>query len=143
MRMLYGSTRAEEMERFPFTPEQREAFLDQQFAAQSQHYAEHYPTARFDIIEREGQPIGRLYVDVWPTQIRIVDIALLPQARGEGIGTFLLRNVFAEATAAGKRVTIHVEAFNPALRLYERLGFRQVDTNGVYFLMEWVPPATT
>jgi ribosomal protein S18 acetylase RimI-like enzyme len=129
------------MAHFPFSPEQREAFLDQQFAAQSAHYAAHYPTARFDIIELGGKPIGRFYVDIWPSQIRIVDIALVAEQRGSGIGTSLIRNVMEEGRAAGKPVTIHVEAYNPALRLYERLGFQPLGTNGVYILMEWRPSA--
>lgn len=139
MRALYGSLRAEEMTRFPFNDEQREAFLDQQFAAQSAHYAQHYPTARFDIVEKDGTPIGRFYVDVWPSQIRIVDIALAAGHRNSGIGTMLLNRVLDEGRRSGKPVTIHVEAFNPAMRWYERMGFRHIDTNGIYHLMEWRP----
>jgi ribosomal protein S18 acetylase RimI-like enzyme len=137
MRALYGAARADEMQHFPFGLEQKEAFLDQQFAAQTAHYAQHYPTARFDIVERDGVPIGRLYVDVWPEEIRIVDIALMPEARNGGLGTALMTQVLEEGRAAGKPVSIHVEAFNPALHLYRRLGFREAGTNGVYYLMRW------
>ena len=140
MRRLYGDTRAEEMERFPFDAAQREAFLDQQFAAQFQHYALHYPTCERSIIEGDGAPIGRLWIDEWRDQIRLVDISLMPEWRGSGIGSRLLAEVLERGTRVGKPVTIHVEAFNPALRLYERLGFKQVDTNGVYYLMKWTPP---
>ncbi|HET8798490.1 MAG TPA: GNAT family N-acetyltransferase [Thermoanaerobaculia bacterium] len=139
LRYLYGSTRAEEMKHFPFNDEEKAAFLDQQFAAQYEHYRVHYPTCERNIIERDGRSIGRLWIDEWRDQIRLVDIALLPEARGTGIGTRLLRDVLARGAAAGKPVTIHVEGFNPALRLYERLGFQHVDTNGVYFLMKWTP----
>lgn len=139
MRALYGSTRAEEMERFPFDEAQKKAFLDQQFSAQFEHYALHYPTCERNIIEREGAAIGRFWIDEWRDQIRIVDIALIPEVRGAGIGSMLLRQLFDRATAARKPVTIHVESFNPALRLYQRLGFAQVDTNGVYYLMRWTP----
>jgi len=143
MRYLYGSTRAEEMEKFPFSEEQKAAFLDQQFAAQYQHYKTHYPTCERNIIELDGKAVGRLWIDEWKDQIRLVDIALLPQARGTGIGSKLLADVLQRGTRAGKPVTIHVEGFNPALRLYQRLGFDHVDTNGVYYLMKWTPPATT
>jgi predicted GNAT family acetyltransferase len=68
-----------------------------------------------------------------------VDIALVPEFRNAGIGTALLRDLLAEGAAAGKRVSIHVERFNPALRLYARLGFRQVEDKGVYLLLEWTP----
>ena len=139
MRLLYHSTRMEEMRQFPLSDEQKLQFLDMQFAAQSQHYAEHYPTCERRIIERDGKAVGRLYVDRWKDQIRLVDIALMPDARAGGIGTRLVAQILEEGRAAGKPVTIHVEAYNPALRLYQRLGFRQIDTNGIYYLMEWRP----
>ena len=85
-------------------------------------------------------PIGRFWIDEWRDQIRIVDIALVPEYRGAGIGSRLLHDVLDRGSGGGKPVTIHVEAFNPALRLYQRLGFEKVDTNGVYFLMRWTPP---
>jgi ribosomal protein S18 acetylase RimI-like enzyme len=139
MRRLYHSTRAEEMAHFPFDDAQKLAFLDQQFAAQHAHYNQHYPTAERNIIERDGAPIGRLWIDEWRDQIRLVDIALMPDARGAGIGTRLVLEVLDRGRAAKKPVTIHVEGFNPALRLYQRLGFEKVDTNGVYYLMRWTP----
>jgi GNAT superfamily N-acetyltransferase len=140
MRGLYASTRAEEMEHFPFDEAQKRAFLDQQFAAQFEHYGIHYPTCERNIIEKDGQPIGRLWIDEWRDQIRLVDIALMPEWRGGGVGSRLLHEVLDRGAASGKPVTIHVEAYNPALRLYQRLGFENVDTNGVYFLMRWTPP---
>jgi ribosomal protein S18 acetylase RimI-like enzyme len=139
MRQLYESTRAEEMTRFPFNEAQRKVFLDQQFAAQFEHYGIHYPTCERNIVERDGVQVGRFWIDEWRDQIRIVDIALVAECRGSGIGSQLLHQVIDRATAAGKPVTIHVEAFNPALRLYQRLGFEKVDTNGVYFLMRREP----
>ena len=139
MRDLYAATRAEEMRLFPFDEAQRAAFLDQQFAAQFAHYAAHYPTCERNIIEAGGKPIGRLWIDEWRDQIRLVDIALVPECRGSGIGSRLLQAVLERGKSANKDVTIHVEAFNPALRLYERLGFQHVDTNGVYHLMRWSP----
>ena len=139
MRQLYGSTREEEMKQFPFDEHQKKAFLDQQFAAQYQHYQLHYPTCERNIIEKDGKPIGRFWVDEWRDQIRLVDIALMPEARGSGVGTMLVREVLERGRKGGKPVTIHVEGYNPALRLYERLGFVKVDTNGVYYLMKWTP----
>ena len=54
-----------------------------------------------------------------------------------GIGTTLLHGLQSEAAAAGKPLRLHVERFNPALRLYERLGFQQIEDRGVYLFMEW------
>ena len=140
MRRLYASTREAEMEHFPFDEAQKQAFLDQQFAAQFAHYGLHYPTCERNIIERDGMPVGRLWIDEWRDQIRLVDITLVSECRGGGIGSALVRQVMDRGAAADKPVTIHVEAFNPALRLYQRLGFEHVDTNGVYYLMRWTPP---
>jgi ribosomal protein S18 acetylase RimI-like enzyme len=85
-------------------------------------------------------PAGRFYVHRREREIRLMDIALLPEHRGRGIGSALLHDLFAEAAAAGKRVTVHVEEYNPARRLYERLGFKKIGEHGVYHLMEWRPP---
>ncbi|MEA3210571.1 MAG: hypothetical protein QOE70_3628 [Chthoniobacter sp.] len=137
LEQVYASTRAEELAVTDWSEEQKTQFLRQQFTAQDAHYRAHYPSAEFSVIEREGLPIGRLYVDRWTKEIRIMDIALLPEHRGAGIGTTLLRELQEEARAAGKSLSIHVEKFNPALRLYERLGFRPIEDKEVYLLMEW------
>jgi RimJ/RimL family protein N-acetyltransferase len=136
---VYASTRTEELAPVPWTDEQKAAFLWQQFTAQHRHYQEHYGDARFEIILRDGEPVGRLYVARWPAEIRIVDISILPAHRNAGIGGRLLRELLAEGEASGKTVSIHVERFNPAMRLYQRLGFREVADLGVYFTMKWTP----
>ncbi len=92
--------------------------------------------------DRAPVRVGRLYVARWPEEIRIVDIALLPEHRGAGIGTSLLEDLVAEAERAGKSLSIHVERFNvQALRFYERLGFETKADKGVYLLMERAPRA--
>ena len=138
---LYSSTRTEELAAVPWSTEEKRAFLEMQFRAQSVHYATHYADSDFRIIERDGQPVGRLYLARWPDQVRIVDIALLPEHRSRGIGSALLKDILAEAAASSLPVSIHVENFNPAMRLYERLGFRKISEYGVYHLMEWRAPA--
>jgi ribosomal protein S18 acetylase RimI-like enzyme len=134
---LYASTRWDELAPTSWSDEEKTVFCRRQFDAQSAHYREHYPEALFQIIERNGESIGRLYVARWEREIRIVDISLLPEFRGAGIGSQLLRELQEEAHSTGKTLTIHVERFNPALRLYERLGFKQVEDKGVYLLMRW------
>jgi ribosomal protein S18 acetylase RimI-like enzyme len=136
---LYASTRWEELAEVPWTEEQKHAFLRFQFDAQHDHYQKHYPKASFEVVLADGEPAGRLYVDEWPEEIRLVDIALLPEHRGRGLGTRLLGGVMERAAAAAKPLTIHVEGFNRALGLYERLGFRRIGEHGPYHLMEWRP----
>lgn len=133
---LYGSVRAEELAGTDWAAEQREAFLRQQFEAQHAWYRESYTGASWDVVEVDGVPAGRLYVARWPNEVRIVDISLLPEHRGRGLGSALLTAVFAEADAAAKPVSIHVERFNPALRLYTRLGFALREDKGVYLLLQ-------
>jgi ribosomal protein S18 acetylase RimI-like enzyme len=138
--ILYASTRADELALTSWTDEQKVTFVNWQFHAQTVHYDEYYADADFLIIEQDGNPIGRLYVDRGPVQIEIIDIALLPQFRGSGLGTRLLRDILREGEESGRIVKIYVENFNPARRLYDRLGFQHVDDNGVYHLMKWTPP---
>ena len=137
--LVYSSTRAEELAQVDWDPPRKETFLTMQFDAQHRYYQEQFPDAEYLIIEVAGRPIGRLYVHRRPDEIRLIDIALLPENRGGGIGTALLTDLLGEARRAGKPVRIHVERFNPALRLYERLGFVRVEEQGVYWLMEWRP----
>jgi ribosomal protein S18 acetylase RimI-like enzyme len=123
----------------PWDETQKDAFLRMQFDAQDAWWREHYVEATFDVILVDGEPAGRLYVHRGPSDIRIVDIALLPEHRGRGVGGTLVRDLLAEADAAGKSVTIHVERMNPALRLYERLGFSVAEDKGVYLFLERRP----
>ena len=137
LRLVYAGTRAEELALTDWTDAQKAAFCRQQFDAQDNHYRAHYPTSEFSVIARGTAAIGRLYVDRWEKEIRVMDISILPEFRGDGVGTQLLRELQDEARAAGKSLSIHVEKFNPALRLYERLGFKPIEDKGVFLLMSW------
>jgi ribosomal protein S18 acetylase RimI-like enzyme len=139
---VYASTRAEELAVVPWDDAQKDAFLRSQFDAQDAWWRENYAAASFDVIVADGEPAGRLYVHRGPSEIRIVDIALLTEQRGRGVGTKLLRDLIAEADAAGKSLTIHVERMNPALRWYEELGFELAEDKGVYLFLERKPTAT-
>lgn len=137
---LYATTRAEEMAMVTdWTDEQKEQFVRMQFQAQHAWYQEHYGGAQLDLILADGIPAGRFYVHRRETEIRLMDISLVPEHRNRGIGTALLKELFAESAATGKPVTIHVEKYNPAMRLYERLGFVPIADRGVYLLLQRVP----
>ncbi len=133
---VYASTRVEELAVTTWSDAQKTAFLTQQFTAQHRWYHDTYTDTTYSVIERDGAPIGRLYVRRMPAEIRIVDIALLPTARGGGVGSALIQELIDEATRAGATVTIHVEKNNPALALYHRLGFQPVEDKGVYWFLE-------
>lgn len=138
---VYASTRTEELAQTDWSEEQKATFLSFQFHAQHRHYTTHYHDAQFFVIERAGVAVGRLYLHWRKDELRIVDIALLPQARGEGLGGVLLGNLMTRAEDEGKIVSIHVEQMNPAMRLYVRLGFERIGEHGIYHLMEWRPDA--
>ena len=135
---LYASTRAEEMEVWGWDEAQGRAFLDLQFRGQQAHYAE-YPNPDHKIILEDERPIGRIFLSRLEDEIRLVDIALLPEARRRGIGTALIHELFEEALLAGKAVRLHVEKFNRALLLYLRLGFRVIGDAQSHYFMEWNP----
>ena len=124
----------------PWAPGQREAFVRMQFEAQDAEYRRHNPAGSFDVIEAGGRPAGRLIVDRRPTDIRIVDISLLPAFRGAGIGGQLIAELIAEAAGSGRTLSIHVEVHNRAAELYARMGFAVVAEHGVYRRMEWRAP---
>jgi len=137
LQRLYASTRAEELKQVPWSDPQRDAFLKMQLHLQTTHFRRHYPEASYQIVLVGDRPIGRLYVHRAEDHILLLDIALLPENRGAGIGGRLLEELLLEATVAQKPVRIHVEQQNPALRLYTRLGFRILDQSGIYYFMEW------
>lgn len=136
---IYASTREDEVAQAGWPPELQRAFLQQQHEAQHAYYAQTYAGAERLVIEQNGEAVGRLYLYEFPGNLRIVDISLLPEARGRGWGEAILKDVGEQAAGRGLKVSIHVERFNPAKRLYERLGFAGVEDKGVYVLMEWRP----
>ncbi len=135
MLRVYASIREPELADSGLPREQWSPFIEHQFAAQSHAYAAYRDTS-FEVVLVDGEPAGRLIVARWPEELRVVDIALLPEFRGHGIGESLMREVIEEAEERGVKASIHVERFNPAQRLYTRLGFRMVSETGVYLLLE-------
>jgi GNAT superfamily N-acetyltransferase len=134
---VYASTRADELALANWSEEQKEVFLQMQFRAQQQQYQFTYPTAIQQIIESDGVPAGRLIVDRSANETLLVDIALLPEFRNRGIGATILNDLQAE----GKKIILRVIRSNPAVNLYQRLGFVFVGEEAFYSQMEWSPVA--
>jgi len=132
---LYVAVRAPEFAVLGLPEAQMTAFLAGQYRLQSHHYATHYDTSRFAVVTVDDRPAGRLLVDYGP-EVRIVDISLMPAYRGQGLGTALLEDVLVEAQSTRRAASLHVEASNPALRLYARLGFTDTgERHGPYIAM--------
>jgi len=133
----FASTRADEMALTGWNAAQQEAFLRMQYEAQRSSYRMQMPGAEYWVIRSDEIAAGRLILNRTPEEIHVVDIALLPQFRGLGIGGTLMRAIMKDAAQAAEAVTLHVERFNPALRWYERLGFSVVSSGPIYLEMVW------
>lgn len=129
---LYALSRAVEMAPVPWPEQAKRDFLQQQFELQHSYYHLNYPGADFLVIERDGQRVGRIYVYRSAGDIRLMDIALVPELRNQGVGSALLAELIEESERTGSSITLHVEADNPATRLYQRLGFVHLEDRGVY-----------
>ena len=136
---LYTSTRADEFAQLGWPVEMERAFMRLQFEAQRTDYQRHHPSAVCQIVELQDCPIGRLWVAQDARSLKVLDISLIADLRGQGIGTECLRRVQRSAAAAGLDVELQVAVGNPAQRLYERLGFRNVGEAGVRQAMSWKP----
>jgi ribosomal protein S18 acetylase RimI-like enzyme len=136
---VYGSTREDELATTDWDGARKREFVEQQFRAQDLYYRANYANATYQVILVDGRPAGRLYVARWPDEVRIMDIALLTPFRRRGVGRKLLADLQREAAGQNKRLSIHVERFNPALGLYANLGFQLVEDRGVYLFLEWSP----
>jgi ribosomal protein S18 acetylase RimI-like enzyme len=115
--------------------------LRMQFRAQSLQYEASFPQAVHRIVMEQGKAVGRLLVASSPNEVRLVDIALLPEARNRGIGTRLVSSLMADAAAMGRPLRLQVWKHSPAVRFYQRLGFQIESGEDPYLRMRWEPAA--
>lgn len=140
---LYASTRDTELAQVDWSVEQKKAFVQMQFEAQHRYYQDQFPDAYYLIVQQDNTDIGRIYLHRRADELRLIDIALIPQVQNQGLGGKLLKDLLDDAQASALPVRIHVESYNPAMHLYLRLGFQKVEDQGVYQLMEWRPVGKT
>ena len=134
---IFAATRAEEMARVPWDNSLKQAFLWSQFQAQSEQYRIKYPAGDFSIILLDNQPAGRLYLGRLDDQLRIIDLALLPEFRRQGIAGKIMADLMAESRQKQKPIRVYVESFNPTLSWFFKLGFQKIDGDEVYYFLEW------
>ncbi len=150
LRQLYRSTRDDLVGIAGIAKAQIDDLIDFQFRAQRDSYTAEFPNATHDIVLLDGVPAGRLYVDHSRSVHRLVDIALLPEYQGRGIGTALIRGAQKTACEDSARVRLHVRPGSAAEALYRRLGFAPIPADGesevgggvaegVSLEMEWRP----
>lgn len=136
---IYAGTRRDEFAALDWPPEQLAGFLQMQWRAQQRHYQSAYPNAEDSIVVVNDAGVGRMLVDCSPTDIVLVDLALLPEYRNRGIGTSLLNKVLAKGDSEKKPVRLSVIKSNPAVHWYQCFGFSQVADDGVYLGLERLP----
>jgi GNAT superfamily N-acetyltransferase len=137
---VYASTREDELAQVEWGEGQKELFVRWQYELQRREYHGRFPDARYQLILIDGEPAGRIWVGEDEEQIRLLDIALLPQFQKRGAGTVLLRELMKEAGRAGKLLRHMVFVLNnDAHRFYERLGFVVIEDLGAYKQMEYRP----
>lgn len=139
LQRLYAASRERDIGAMPLPPDVKARLIAQQFQIRQREYAERYPQARDEIILLEGEPAGRVLMDrsgeVWV----LVDIILFAPYRGQGLGALVIGEVIEAAKDAGRTLDLHVEPHNPALRLYERLGFEAVEHTPTHIRMQLRP----
>jgi ribosomal protein S18 acetylase RimI-like enzyme len=136
---LYASTRAAEMALVPWSDEQKRAFLKMQFEAQQAYYRERYPNASFDLIKTHDRPIGRLYLAELTDEIRIIDIAFLPDRFDRNVFVELIEEILQKGEESGKPVRIYLENNDPQTEIFVNLGFQKIEEHGIYFLWQREP----
>ncbi len=134
---VYQSSRGEDLTSMGWDAERVRNFLETQYAAQQRFLKANYPQREDRIIMLDTQPIGRLVVERTDQEIRVVDVALLPQYRNSGIGTHLIRELLAEAARLGKPFRTQIIRSSTAIGLFERLGIVKIGETGSHYQMEW------
>ena len=135
---VYDSTRADELAQVEWAEGQREQFIRWQFDLQRSEYEARFPDGLYEVIVVDGQLAGRIWTGRDKEQIRLLDIAILPEFQNRGVGTILLHRLIEEAIKEGKALRHMVYVLNnEAHRFYERLGFVEIEAFGAYKHMEW------
>ena len=137
--VVYRTTREIELNYTNWSEHQKDAFISMQSTAQLADYKTKCPGARFQIIIYNKKNAGRFFTCETENDIRLLDITLLPEFAGQGIGTNLLLRLIERSNKVQKKISLHVIASNPALKLYQRLGFVHIKKDGFYYYMERQP----
>jgi GNAT superfamily N-acetyltransferase len=136
---VYKSSRGDDLRGLDWDENRISEFLGMQYEAQQHFYESEYTRAADEIVLVAGKPAGRLIVEYCEHEIRCIDLALLPEHRNGGVGSWLIRQLQEESTRARKPLRLQVIRFNRAVNLLERLGFVRTSETGTHFQMEWTP----
>lgn len=112
-----------------------------QHIAQERRFASRYPGhQRLVVTTREGERAGRLYLLRSGSALQVVDLTLLPEFRGAGLGTHVLRQLMALAEAEELPIAARVSRSNTRVTdACARLGFELVDVDDLDNFLRWHP----
>lgn len=120
-----------------------EQLIEDQQRYQTMSYGADFPDATEFIVEKLGEPIGRVMVDFGPNEVRVLDIGLIRSALGRGFGSSVVRALQVAAAKVPAPLTLSVLWNNPrAKRVYASLGFAVAESRGGVDFMVWCPPAS-
>jgi ribosomal protein S18 acetylase RimI-like enzyme len=134
---VYRSSRLDDLTNLDWTGEQIEDFLAKQYEAQERFLKTDYPHAEELIVLRAGDRVGQMLIERGERELRMVDLALLPEHRNAGIGSHLIGRLLAEAEKSGSGFRVQVMRTNPAVGLFERLGLVRTGETGSHYQLEW------
>lgn len=133
---LFAEVKTHEMAAAPLPREMLEGLLRMQYRSMRNSYAATYETARFEIIELDGEPVGRIVTDVSPERVLFVDIAILPELQGRGLATAVMTALLEEPRRLGVPAEVTVLSTNVAsLRLCARVGLTAVRETPPFILL--------
>lgn len=138
---LFKSSRGDDLRELGWDETRIDEFLEMQYQAQRTFDEEDHGKAVDQLILWAGNRAGRLLVESSQTEIRCIDLALLPEFRNLGLGTILMKRLQQEAATSRKPLRLQVIRYNRAIGLFERLGFVRTSETGTHFQMEWKPPS--
>lgn len=140
---IYASTRARELALVPWDAAQKSLFLQHQFAFQDQHYGAQFPDAEYSIVVHNGEDAGRIFITRDETRIHVLEFTILPEHRGRGIGTEILRWLKEEARGKALPLTTYLDQLSDSQAWLEKRGFTRISDEGIHFLMQWTPSGQT
>lgn len=137
---LYASRRTD-LQQLPMATVMLAQMIKMQQHVQMSGIQQHFPEAQHFVVEEAGRPVGRVIIDTGVTDLRLVDIAILPQAQRKGIARSILRAMQEQARESNLNVSLAVEITNQAARtLYLQMGFFVQSSDGLFEQMHWHRP---
>jgi ribosomal protein S18 acetylase RimI-like enzyme len=135
---LYSRSRADEFALMPLPPEQLQFLARMQFDSQHSSYRMMYPGTAPEIVLKDSAPAGIFWIAVLENEIRIVDIAIVPECRRMGIATALYEGAMSLARQSRKPVRASVVRFNSrSVEFHRKLGFVFTEDDEIYWGVEW------